>query len=888
MAKKTQTAIDIDFAFFEYLHLFYTENKKAIRRHYREPTKLFLDFNDIEKNTNAYLRIPQFEALEMYVFLKEYLKHKPVHQIFDDWYHKNKKFEKRSDAGLHSGEQIDLFGVLDEKSYKRLFSKMQSSSRTYPNYIFALTMGTGKTILMATCIFYEFILASKFPDDPLYCNNALVFAPDKTVLQSLREIEEFDKSKVIPPEYFNFLNTHLQFHYLEDSGVTLNTLDRSQFNIIVSNAQKIILKKKHKEKLAQDMLFDSDKKHTVKMSDVYSEIQDLYGDDTPEDETELTTNQRFNKLCRLENMGIYVDEAHHAFGEQLAKDMGVAKSSSQTSLRITIDTLAVNLQKAGTQVVSCFNYTGTPYVKRDILPEVVYAYGLRKAIDKRYLKTVKLNAYSNPKAFEFIKLVINDFWKNYGENRREGILPKIAFFAATISEITDDLRPMVEQVLVELNIPVNKVLVNVGDTTVTTNDDIREFNRLDKPDSEKQFILLVNKGREGWNCRSLFSVAMFRQPKSRVFVLQATMRCLREIGDIQEEANIYLSEENRQILDDELQQNFRISAEEFERKSNTEKRQETVTPVPPPIKIKINRVRRLYDIKKKEPEFGMSFELENADTEKYRIIHTQRLGLETSTNYKVYETQNDVSYIKDKRIFSPLTLTSEIARYMNHSAIEIEDILVPSKEGMDTILSAVNEFNELIYDWIIPKLFNALYSLIKTETVETEDIDLVKIPESGNFTISANPELIVSINDTVFKQFKDKSFHLDKYCFDSRPEKDFFENIIKSDEINKIWFTGMLTHGQSDFYIHYIDHEVSAVRTYYPDFLIQKKDGTYIIVEVKGDHQIDDPIVQSKKEFAQQMATDNNMIYYMIPSTQVNTARSQIGLEEYFIQEAIF
>ena len=102
-------------------------------------------------------------------------------------------------------------------------------------------MGTGKTILMATCVFYEFLLANKFPKDARYCHNALVFAPDKTVLQSLKEIEAFDLTRVVPPEYVNFLTTHLHFHYLEEAGTSLDTLDRSRFNIIVYNTQKIIL-----------------------------------------------------------------------------------------------------------------------------------------------------------------------------------------------------------------------------------------------------------------------------------------------------------------------------------------------------------------------------------------------------------------------------------------------------------------------------------------------------------------------------------------------------------------------------------------------------------------------------------------------------------------------
>ena len=103
---------------------------------------------------------------------------------------------------------------------------------------------------MATCIFYEFILASKFPKDDRFCHNALVFAPDKTVLQSLKEIQTFDLFKVVPTEYAQFLSMNIKFHYLDDTSTTLNTINDSDFNIIISNTQKIILKEVHKEKSA--------------------------------------------------------------------------------------------------------------------------------------------------------------------------------------------------------------------------------------------------------------------------------------------------------------------------------------------------------------------------------------------------------------------------------------------------------------------------------------------------------------------------------------------------------------------------------------------------------------------------------------------------------------
>lgn len=298
-AKSASTSLD--FAFFNFLWQFYQSNRGTIRTHYKELSRKVLDFNNPDRNPKAYLRQPQFEALEMYIFLKEFLGNAKVEEIFQHWFEKKGRFANRSEGGVvndRSG-QADIFDSITQEQYKAVFALMRKNSRVYPNYIFALTMGTGKTILMATCIFYEFLLGNKFEKDERFCHNALVFAPDKTVLYSLKEIESFDMTLVVPPEYVNFLNAHLRFHYLEEAGTSLDTLDKSRFNIIVSNTQKIILKRQHKEKTATDQLFGSGKQ-TYNVGSVYAEAEDLYNFDQPEEEGELTTNQRFEKLCRLE------------------------------------------------------------------------------------------------------------------------------------------------------------------------------------------------------------------------------------------------------------------------------------------------------------------------------------------------------------------------------------------------------------------------------------------------------------------------------------------------------------------------------------------------------------------------------------------------------------
>ncbi|MBK24687.1 MAG: type III restriction endonuclease [Halobacteriovorax sp.] len=858
----------LDFTFYKLLRKFYLENKGAIKRNYRDLTKKYLDYND-PAGPNSFLRVPQYEALEMYVFLKEYLDNEPVQNIFKDWYEKNKKFKDRSITGAESGQATLFGGELDEKSYKKIFSAMKKNNRMYSNYIFALTMGTGKTILMATCIFYEFILAKKWPKDIKYCHNALVFAPDKTVLHSLKEIQTFDMSKVVPPEYVNFLTTHIQFHFLEEAGTSLSTLDKSMFNIVISNSQKIILKKKHKEKSSVDKIFESTK-DVYEKNTVYSNNEDLYGFDVPDNEVELATNQRFEKLRRLEQLGIYVDEAHHVFGAGLAKDMGVKKGAN--SLRTTIDELALSLAASGTRVVSCYNYTGTPYVGKDILPEVVYGYGLKEAIDNGYLKKVQLNGYTNVKNTEFIKLAINDFVENYSNQKYEGMLPKLAIFASSIEELVNEVKPAVEDELTKLGIPLDRILVNVGDDKVTSNDDIRRFVTLDTRTSSDQFILLVNKGREGWNCRSLFGVALYRSPRSKIFVLQATMRCLRSIGEGQQKGRVYLSNENLDTLNNELQQNFRINAKDLqgvaESKDNVE-----VRPVPPPVKITLKRKLLQFELLKKEISNGIDLELDKINFEKYRVIQTTQEGLEEGgVSGDAPNITNDLTSIKEKMEFSPITIVAEISRYLNRKCLEIDSVLENSKQGMNEIVKVVNDFNEVLYDWIIPRLFNEFYELNSFDDWEEHDVELVKDPplETGYYTVRAKTDMTVSLNHKdLVPGLVEKSFHLDTYCFDSKPERTLFWDLLKEDKVKKVYFTGMLTHGQSDFFIQYIDPEQHSVRSYYPDFIFEESDGSYVIVEVKGDNMVDDPVVQAKKEYASQMAVAAGMRYEMIKGSEV-------------------
>lgn len=877
MAKKKE--MELDYSFFRTLWGFYFSNKGTIKKHYRDLTKKILDYNNPDSG-KAFLRKPQFEALEMYVFLKEFAENKPVHDIFHQWHKSEDRFEGLSTSTYNDEVQnMVLFEMLPEKEYEKIFNTLKANAENYSNYIFALTMGTGKTILMATCIFYEFLLAKKFPQDKKYCHNALVFAPDKTVLQSLKEIMTFDKSRVIPPQYLSFLEANLKFHFLDDA-TTLDTIDGSKFNIIISNTQKVILKKKSKEDSASDKLF---KQLKIDKDSMLGELtKDLWNFNEIElDDNNVHINQRFQKLLRLNQIGIYVDEAHHMFGKSLEADL--LKSSKTTSLRNTINEIASNLEKVGTHVVACYNFTGTPYVNNRVLPEVVYAYGLKEAILNRHLKQVKITGYEGDiKSNEFIHQMIKEFWEAYNGNTYEGLLPKIAIFAPTVEDLKENLKPAVEEVLSELGIPLNKVLINVGDAKVTTNDDIRNFNNLDKVGSEgneKQFILLVNKGQEGWNCRSLFSVGLYREPKSKIFVLQSTMRCLRQIGQFQETARVFLSEKNYEILEDELQANFNISINDINRGDKEDVKPIDIKIVPPIKKIRLKRVKHKFDLIELDNKGSVNFELDKIDLDKFKIIRRERNGLMKDSK----ETEIDISNIKENRKFSKLTLVAEISRYLNIPCLKIEKLLKNSVDGLDKVIELVNMYNEILYAEIIPKLFNYLFKIEKEiETIE-EEIELIKQPktkpgEVASYKFKPKENLVVRDTD-VEESLKEKSFHVDTYCFDSIPEKELFWELLRNNKIKEVYFTGMFTGGQSDFYIQYVDPDSHTVRSYYPDFICQSEEGVWDIIEVKGDNMIDDIVVQAKKEYAEEMARENKWTYTMIKSSDIMNKSNTLQLK---------
>ena len=92
------------------------------------------------------------------------------------------------------------------------------------------------------------------------------------------------------------------------------------------------------------------------------------------------------------------------------------------------------------------------------------------------------------------------------------------------------------------------------------------------------------------------------------------------------------------------------------------------------------------------------------------------------------------------------------------------------------ILELVNQFSEVLYDQIIPRLFKAMYDIEFESFTEEFEVELVKEPpiDPGYYPVTASKDKIIRKTSDQVSDVANKSFHVSDHCFDSNPERQYF------------------------------------------------------------------------------------------------------------------
>jgi hypothetical protein len=793
-----------------------------------------LNFQKTENEEKyKFLRKAQFQAIETYLFLRFVKKTPKIIDLYKEYYSAPKDFCQALGINHIKEESFEFIDTIDtalqsvhkkenQEKYK-YHSLIETLNLDYPSYILALAMGSGKTNIISSIIAMEFAIAMENEKNTefQFMQNALVFAPGLTILKnSLKKISQLPFNKILPPKMCKDFLANVKYIHA-DNTKTLPLIKESKWNIVVLNTEKVILRE---EKARTD--------NQVKLIE----------------ERKLNTNARIEAIRSLPNLAIFSDEAHHTYGNKIDENL--------KKVRETINYIHQNKE-----LVCVVNTTGTPYTGRQMIKDVIFWYGLENGIRDGILKSLEngIIQYSMENQEAVVYDIITDFFKKYTKGNE-----KIAFYFNSEDHL-NDLRIFVEKALT-----INKIDISVILKHTQKNNNEKEFLSLDETENKKRIILLINKGKEGWDCKTLFATALITEASSsNNYILQASTRCLRQIDGNTQNATIYLSNHNAKILNNELEANYGITTTQLnQNKPNKFQTQELVVKKENPPKLEIKTIERKIILNESKP-FVLHLQKPQIEDEKVvKSVH----------NLKDNQIKNttDVTQISGDNNIGILNASHIIATKYHLQSLdvlkELQKIYIDGNIPESHLSELFKQIDETKKDYkediaIITKVL----AIIKTEEGFQKSEDGKYYFHTIRFQEDKKPILK---NNTENSRF---GFHYEPYNFDSRPENDFFEKILnvvnaKPDEIEDIYFTGGITSpDKTDIHFEYKGVD-GKYHKYYPDFLVRKKSGEVFIVEIKAGNKKHDPDVQAKEKAVQEISNINERkIKYCILYTETDT-----------------
>lgn len=911
--------------------------EKKMNSWYMSPDCSVKELVDYIVKTNQ-MRDAQIEAIKTYLYLKIACNNRPLYELFSAGAFNNldiselelknsiKDYLKANPAAAalyeyatlknDSGEQVSTKIENQIKTdpriidYKAFFSEAFYSV-TYSDYLFSLPMGAGKTYLMAAFIYLDLYFAINEPQNKSFAHNFVIFAPaglKSSVVPSLKTIQNFEPSWIIPEPSATNIKKIMSFEVLDQTKTAKKSNQTKNPNVqkiashqpleslfglvAVTNAEKVVLDR-IQEKKGQVSLFEDS-----------------------EDEKDRQANELRNLLGKLPSMSVFIDEVHHAVSDEIKLRAVVNK---------WID--------SNDSINSVIGFSGTPYldkaekisvagslkVSTTEISNIVYYYPLISGVGN-FLKRPVIKVTQNASSKKIIENGIREFLDNYRDKiYSNGLTAKLGIYCGSIKKLEEDVYPLVSRVIAEYDLPSSCILKFHGgnDDYPAPADSQYEFDILDSELSRIRIILLVQIGKEGWDCRSLTGIILSQESECPTnMVLQTSCRCLRQVNKgVPETAIICLNYDNAQKLEAQLEKEHHISLSEFQSADNSKtviKRFDRTDHLKLP-KIDYYQLRIKYDTlisEKKNTSSEILKATENAIVESSYSYETDLNGgkpVSISVDDSESGTEYTTFYMWLSRIvkegFNYLSI-SELKNYEKELQCIFDSItyekdgvrFFSSKFNIDAINSNIRKaFSDLrdykMNEEVFPESA-ALLNITKfTNEINTNDLDSyipdpktvenIILDDAGKLKIDKKTqELIDLAKETGQIEFaekilsehtshknKDRIYHYLPYHTDSSFEAKFYDEISNfsalSDLDLEVYYNG--DRNLTEFKILCYKKKSngwSYIGKYTPDFLIIKrhegKIGKAIIVETKGEIYSQDVAFTDKRFFVENYFISHN------------------------------
>lgn len=536
------------------------------------------------------MRDAQIDAIKTYLFLKIKCESKPLYHLFttgifntvdigelslpdrvkDYLRHNPAAAALYEYACIKDDQGAQVSNALAEQIEKdpesidyQSFFRDAFYSVTYTDYLFSLPMGAGKTYLMAAFIYLDLYFAGNEPDNPAFAHNFIIFAPSglkSSVIPSLKTIQRFDPTWIIPEPAASEIRRSMSFEVL-DQGKTAKKSNKTKN----PNVQKIANHQPLQELFGLVAVTNAEK---VILDRIEEEDGQIIMYKQSDDEKDRQANELRNLLGKLPALSIFIDEVHHAVKDEI-------------KLRAVVNRWAEN----GT-VNSVVGFSGTPYLEKAEkiavtdelqvataeITNIVYYYPLIDGVGN-FLKRPVVKIEEKSESARIIENGVRLFLDTYKDTVYvDGTTAKLGIYCGTIEKLEQLVYPLVASIAAEYGLGNDTILkFHKGNKVYPmATDNQMQFDILDLPISRTRFVLLVQIGKEGWDCRSLTGIILSQEgdcPKN--MVLQTSCRCLRQVrkGD-PETALIYLNDTNAAKLNSQLQKQHHITLREFSEANN--------------------------------------------------------------------------------------------------------------------------------------------------------------------------------------------------------------------------------------------------------------------------------------------------------------------------------
>ena len=857
------------------------------------------------------MRDAQIEAIKIYLFLKIACGNRPLWKLFIEGRFNSLDFnsmeltvEARKVLTTNKAAAALMeYSLLTDKDGNQLAPEMEKVIRqqsenidyeetfkqifygvNYTDYLFSLPMGAGKTYLMAAFIYLDLYFAVNEPGNPAFAHNFMVLAPSglkSSIIPSLKNIQEFDPTWIIPEPTASNLKRMIKFEILDEqksakkSNLVRNPnaqkinnhqpLDDLMGLVAITNAEKVILDRIGKDE--DPALFDKEELAKIRIA---NELREIIG--------------------RIPHLSVFIDEVHHAADGEIKLRQVVEEWTAQHSF------------------CGVLGFSGTPYlekaekvtladsfvIKNTDISNVVYYYPLIQGVGN-FLKVPEVKFADNDTE-TIVRNGVKEFLDRYRDTVYEnGTCAKLAIYCGQIETLEETVFPLVSSIVSEYGLSPTETILKYhgGNKSYPQPEDSEtEFASLDTDFSNIRIVLLVQIGKEGWDCKSLTGVIL---PQKGVcpmnMVLQTSCRCLRQVvKNADETALIWLNKFNADTLNKQLKQQQNISLQELNRGKH--KKQIMIERFPRTTLLKVPPID-FYQLKvsyqtlttEEHPHTDEKLTDEKILTEAdVTLIHRQDLSGNILGHYMAETEEGE--YISFRRWLYLITKESfrtlppeNLKRHEEALRKIFERITIKDESGNTRYDNSYDQSNirSLIRKAFVPKRdftvreeivpcdasllqIERLVSPISVENDKPfypsqEDVKTIIDWDENAQDKVLSPEELALIEK--MKQMgyrmpepadphpeRKQTYHYLPYRFDSGLEREFFKDSILpylKDKPLEIYFNGddSLTEFKIDCYKQ-VGKEWTYIGKYVPDFLLlsRKDDGTIhriIIIETKGE-----------------------------------------------------